>query len=136
MILERGEGRQRGRENSKQERNTEQLPLVHASRGTKPATRTRALTRNQTHSLLVDRMTRQPSEPHWPGLISFLILLFPLTFTSSHPIKFPTSFYVVYYHVISIHLNHIISSSKALILLKNVKKFSATRKHLFSPCSK
>ena len=58
MILERGEGREKGRVTLMWERNIHRLFPAHTQLGTEPATQACALTRNQTSDLSVWRMTR------------------------------------------------------------------------------
>ena len=71
-FRERGSGRVRERGRNISVREKHQLVaflylLIHTSMGIEPETWVCALTRNQTHNLLVHGMMLQPTEPCWPG---------------------------------------------------------------------
>ena len=76
LLLERGGGRERGRETSMCERYIDQLPLTFPQLETWPATQACALTGNQTSDLSVCRPVLNPLSHTSQGMILILIELF------------------------------------------------------------
>ena len=73
IFRERGMEREREREKHQCERETDWLPFIYAQPGIDPATQVCALTRNQTHSLLVYGTMLQPADPPGHSCESFYL---------------------------------------------------------------
>ena len=71
LSLERGEGREKGRETLMHERNFDQLPLARPQLGTWPTTQACALTGNLTSDLPVCRLALNPLSHSSQGITPF-----------------------------------------------------------------